>query len=69
MQNSAVLTGIQMPPLPLGLMIEVMIVEGTTGSAFGTGALQLVFMGELDVHLALLQLQFHALDSPRSRNA
>jgi len=65
MQNGAVLTGIQMPPLPLGLMI----VEGTTGSALGTRPLQLVFMGQIDVHLALLELQFHTLDSPRSRDA
>jgi hypothetical protein len=65
MQNGAVLTSIQMPPLPLGLMI----VEGTTGSALGTGPLQFVFMGQMDVHLALLELQFHALDSPRSRDA
>src|SRR5260370_18134536 len=65
MQNGAVLTGIQMPPLPLGLMI----VESTTGSAFGTGPLAFVFMGQIDVHLALLQLEFHALDSPRRRDA
>src|SRR5258707_692052 len=65
MQNGAVLTGIQMPPLPLGLMI----VESTTGCAFGTGPLQFVFMGQIDVHLALLELQFHTLDSPRSRDA
>ena len=65
MQNGAVLTSIQMPPSPLGLMI----VEGTTGPALGTGPLQFVFMGQIDVHLALLQLQFHTPDSPRSRDA
>jgi hypothetical protein len=46
-----------------------MIVEGTTGSAFGTGPLQLVFMGQIDVHLALLEFEFHTLDSPRCRDA
>jgi hypothetical protein len=46
-----------------------MIVEGTTGSAFGAGPLQFAFMGQIDVHLALLELEFHALDSPRSRDA
>jgi hypothetical protein len=65
MQNGAVLTGIEMPPLPLGLMI----VEGTTGSALATGPLQVVFMGQIDVHLPLGELQFHALDSPRSCDA
>jgi hypothetical protein len=64
-QNGAVLTSIHMLPLPLGLMI----VEGTTGSAFRTGPLQFVFMGQIDVHFTLFELQFHALDSPRSRDA
>jgi hypothetical protein len=26
-------------------------------------------MGQIDVHLALLELQFHTLDSPSSRDA
>jgi hypothetical protein len=46
-----------------------MIVEGTTGSALGAGPLPFVFMGQINVHLALLELQFHAFDSPRSRDA
>src|ERR1700747_3489366 len=54
-----------MPPLPLGLMI----VEGTTASAFGARPFLFVFMGQVDVHLALFQLQFHALDSPGSGDA
>jgi hypothetical protein len=51
------------------IALGLMIVEGTTGPALGTGPLQFVFMGQIDVHLALLELQFHALDSPRSRDA
>jgi hypothetical protein len=60
-QNGAVLTGIQVPPLPLRLMV----VQGTAGAAFGARPFLFVVMSQVDVHLALLQLQFHALDSPR----
>jgi hypothetical protein len=51
-QNRAVLTGIQVPPLPLGLMI----IEGTTGSTFGTGPFGFVVMAQVDMHLTVLQL-------------
>jgi hypothetical protein len=65
LQDRAVLTGIQVAPLPLGLMI----VEGAVVSAFRTGPLHLVLVGEIDVHLALLQFQFDSFDSPGSRNS
>ena len=62
MHDRLVLTGIQMPPLALRLMI----VERTAGSAFGTGPVQFVLVGQIDVDLALLQLELHALHLPGS---
>src|SRR5207253_4902537 len=47
MQNSSILTGVQMSPFPLRLMI----VERAEGAAFGTSPLRLVLMGEVDMHL------------------
>src|SRR5881398_1982665 len=49
MQNSSILTGVQMSPFPLRLMI----VERAEGAAFGTSPLRLVLMGEVDMHLTL----------------
>ena len=51
-QNGAVLTGIQMPPLPFRLMI----IERTTGSTIGAGPFGFVVVGQVDMHLTLLQL-------------
>ena len=48
-QNGAVLTGIQMPPLPFRLMI----IERTTGSTIGAGPFGFVVMGQVDMHLPL----------------
>src|SRR6516225_9793170 len=62
MQDGSILTGIQMPPFALGLMI----VERTKGTAYGTSPLAVVLMGQVDVHLSLLKFQFHALHLPRS---
>jgi hypothetical protein len=52
MQNRPVLAGVQMPPLPRLLMI----VEGTTDSTFRAGPFPFVVMGQVDMHLTLLQL-------------
>ena len=46
-----------------------MIVERAEDTAFGTSPLRLVLMGEVDMHLTVLQLEFYALDLPRSFNA
>ena len=51
-----------MPPFALGLMV----VERTKGTAYGTSPLAVVLMGEVDVHLSLLQFQFDSLHLPRS---
>src|SRR5437667_10926632 len=64
MQNSSILTGVQMSPCPLRLMI----VERADGAAFGTSPLRLVLMGEVDMHLTLWEFQFDSLHLPRSFN-
>jgi hypothetical protein len=64
MQNGSILTGVQMSPFPLRLMI----VERAEDTAFGTSPLRVVLMGEVDVHLPLLELQFYSLHLPRSFN-
>jgi hypothetical protein len=53
-----------MPPFPLGLMI----VERAEGTAFRTSPLRSVLMGEVDMHLTLLQFEFYPLHLPRSFN-
>ena len=65
MHNGLILTGVQMPPFPLRLVI----VERAEGTAFGTSPLRLGLMSEVDMHLTLLQLEFYALHLPRSFNA
>src|ERR1700739_2031160 len=62
MRDGSILTGVQMPPFALGLMV----VERTEGTAYGTSPLAVVLMGEVDVHLSLWQFQFHSLHLPRS---
>jgi len=64
MQDGAILAGVQMAPFPFGLMI----VERAEATAFRTSPLRVVLMGEVDVYLPLLKLQFYSLHLPRSFN-
>src|SRR6516225_6421406 len=60
--NGSILTGVQMSPFPLRLMI----VEWAEGAAFCTSPLRFVLVDEVDVHLTLLQFEFYPLHLPRS---
>jgi hypothetical protein len=64
MHNGAILTGVQMSPGPLGLMI----VEWAEGTALRTSPLRFTLMGEVDVHLTLLKFEVYAFHLPRSFN-
>jgi hypothetical protein len=61
MQDRLVLTGVQMRPLPLWLMI----VKPTPRPTFGTWPVHHLMVVQVDVHLALSQLQFHSFYEPR----
>src|SRR3974390_736794 len=64
MQNGSILTGVQMSPFPLRLMI----VEWAEGAAFRTSPLRFLLGDEVDVHLTLLQFEFYPLHLPRGFN-
>src|SRR5271157_513264 len=63
-QDSAILAGVQMPPRPLGIMV----MQRAQRLAFRTLPQSLRLVSQVHMDLALIQLQFHVLHSPRSRN-
>jgi hypothetical protein len=64
-QDGAVLTGIQVAPLPCGLMV----IDFTGCAALGTGPGGAVFMCQMDMHLPRCQMHVHRLHPPGALNA
>jgi hypothetical protein len=64
MQDRAVLASVEMPPLPLRLMI----VERATLAALRARPLRIGRMLQVNVHFTVAQLQLHALHAPRLTN-
>lgn len=64
MQDRLILTGVQMPPAALWLMV----VERARLAALRTGPLHTGFMYQMDVHFPVRHLQLNALHSPGGLN-
>ena len=60
MQNRLVLTGVQMPPAALWLMV----IERARLAALRTGPLHTVFMQQMNVNFPIRHLQLNAVHSP-----
>jgi hypothetical protein len=65
MQDGAVLTSIQVPPLPFRLMV----VQWAGCGALGTGPTGEVFMGQIDMYFFGCQLQVHGGHAPGAFDA
>ena len=67
MQDGLILTGVQVPPLPLRLVI----VKGTFSPALRTWPRLILSMIQINSYrsLSLIQFQFHPFDIPRRTNS
>ena len=65
MQHGPVLAGVQMPPLPLGLMVK----QRAGLLALWAPPFDFLFVFQVNVNLSLLQLQIHALHIPGRFNS
>ena len=64
MQNRLILTGVQMPPPALWLMV----VERARLAALRTGPLQTRFMHQMNMNFPIRHLQLNAVHSPGGLN-
>ena len=64
MQDGLILTGVQMPPAALWLMV----VERARLAALRTGPLHSGFMQQMNVNFAIRHLQLNPVHSPRGLN-
>ena len=64
MQDCLILTGVQMPPASLRLMV----IEPAGLAAFRTRPLSFGFMDQMNVNLSTVQLQLNTLNAPWGLN-